>query len=132
MIEAYAHGEIRPGFKTFQLDSNYLGLLCDLELHSDVGQLVTRFEKLSELIDKCRTMIDDGNHRNHVTKAFLKMEPMLDKRNRDLTTTQREILRQNLSLVVAKLAGLTMTEKALWGTEPCRLSLENCIRILIR
>jgi len=130
MIEAYARGETRPGFKTFQLDTNYLGLLCDLEMHARLGQPVTRLEKFLEVIDTCRTMIDDGNHRNHVTKAFLKVEPMLEKRNGDLTGEQRETLRQNLILVIAKLAALSMTEKALWGTEPCRLSLENCARIL--
>lgn len=130
MVEAYARGEMRPGFKTFQLDTNYLGLLCDLELHTGAGQPVTRFEKFLELIDTCRAMIDDGNHRNHVTKAFLKVEPMLGKRNGDLVTEQRQTLIQTLNLVIAKLTNLSMTEKALWGTEPCRLSLENCIRIL--
>ncbi|WP_175181346.1 SIR2 family protein [Achromobacter aegrifaciens] len=133
MAEAYARGATRPGFKTFQLDTNFLGLLCDLELFfSSVGQPVTRFEKLTELMETCRAMIDDGNHRNHVIKAFLKLEPMISKRNGDFTDAQCAALCYGLSLVVEKLVALPASEKALWGTEPCRISLGNCIRILKR
>ncbi|SSV50698.1 Uncharacterised protein [Acinetobacter baumannii] len=133
MAEAYSRGAARPSFKTFQLDTNYLGLLCDLELFfSNVGQPVARFEKLTGIMETCRAMIDDGNHRNHVIKAFLKLEPMISKRKGDFTDVQCTALCYSLNLVAEKLAALPTSEKALWGTEPCRMSIENCIRILTR
>lgn len=131
MIEAYSRGAIRPSFKTFQLDTNYLGLLCDLELFfSHAGQPVARLEKLTELMEKCRAMIDDGNHRYHVIKAFLKLEPMISKRKGDFTDSQCTDFLNSLNLISVKLAALSMSEKAFWETEPCRMSIENCICML--
>lgn len=132
MIEAYSRGAMRPGFKTFQLDTNYLGLLCDLEVNSIVGQPVARFEKLIEMMEVCRLMIDDGNHRDHVTKAFLKLEPMIIRRKGDFTKPQATSLTHALNLVIQKLDGLTPVEKSLWGTEAGKGSLVNCVKILTR
>lgn len=133
MTEAYSRGSIRPGFKTFQLDTNYLGLLCDLELSFvKVGQPIVRFEKLTELVETCRAMIDDGSHRGHVIKSFLKLESMISKRKGDFTDEQCTSFCYDLSLVEKKLAALPTSDKAIWGTEPCRMSIENCIRILTR
>lgn len=133
MKEAYERAKNRPRFKTFQLDTNYLGLLCDLELFfSNTGESVSRFKNLTEIMETCRAMIDDGNHRNHVIKAFLKLEPMISKRKGDFTDVQCTALCYSLNLVAKKLAALPTSEKALWGTEPCRMSIENCISILTR
>lgn len=130
MIEAYARGEMRPEFKTYQLDTNYLGLLCDLELSVAAGQPVSRFEKLVELIDTCRAMIDDGNHRSHVTRAFSKVQPMVEKRKSDFTKGQAARLTFGLNLVVQRLDGLAPNDKAVWGTDTCKMSLEECVRKL--
>jgi len=131
MLEAYARAEKRAGFKTYQLDTNYFGLLCDLELNSDARQPVQRIEQLLNTLDKCGSMIDDGNHRYHVAKAFMKLEPMLLKRAKDLTQQQSVALTYNLRIIIRKLENLTLSEKALGGTEACRISFENCIGKLI-
>ncbi|MGL4408262.1 MAG: SIR2 family protein [Zoogloea sp.] len=131
MDEAYSRGHSRPRFKSFQLDTNYLGLLCDLErCFSKAGNPVSRLEKLTETMETCRAMIDDGNHREHVIKAFLKLEPMISKRKGDFTDTQCTALCYSLNLVEKKLAALSESEQAQCGIEPCRASIQNCISIL--
>lgn len=131
MIEAYARSAARTGFKTFQLDTYWLGLLCDLEIsYSEVGQPVTRFDKITSMMEVCRNMIDSGNHRYHVLKSFLKLEPMVSKRKNDLTESQCINLAYILNLIVTQLDNLSDIDKATWGTEPCKISLLNCVDLL--
>lgn len=131
MIEAYARSAARNGFKTFQLDTYWLGLLCDLEsFYSETGQPVTRFDKLTSMMEVCRNMIDSGNHRYHVLKSFLKLEPMISKRKNDFTESQCKNMVYVLNLIVTQLDNLSDIDKAMWGTEPCKRSLLNCVNLL--
>lgn len=130
MIEAYHRGMARTGFKTFQLDTNYLGLLCDLELNDQVGRPIKRFDTLLGLIDVCRSMVDDGNHRGHVLKSFLKLDPMVSKRIGDFTKPQATSLTYALNLVIQRLDQFQPGERAIWGTDLCKASLECCVRSL--
>jgi len=132
MIEAYARGAARPEFKTYQLDTNYFGLLCDLETADGAGKPVTRFDKLIELMETCRVMIDDGNHRDHVTKAFQKVEQMVQVKIADFTKAQASVFTFNLNLVVSKLDGFTPFEKALSGSETCKQSLKRSVSQLVK
>lgn len=132
MEEAYARGALRYGFKTFQLDTNYFGLLCDIEANLETGRAVQRFEKIIELLEKCSGMIDDGNHRDHVLKAFSKMEDFVHNRKGDLSREQQTVLVFQLRLVCKRLAGLSARDKALSGTEATRILLERAISQLTR
>ena len=130
MEEAYERGRARPGFKFYQLDTNNLGLLCDIERHAERGRDVVRFDKIISAMDGCRAMIDDGNHRNHVIKAMLKIEPMVNARLSDLTKSQATGLTYALNLVIQKLDSLTPSERAIFGTDYCRDSLKAAVSSL--
>ncbi|MBS0257006.1 MAG: SIR2 family protein [Proteobacteria bacterium] len=131
MAEAYERGSARPGFKFYQLDTNNLGLLCDIERFNPAEEAVSRFDKIIEAMEKCREMVDDGNHRNHVIKAFLKVEAMVKARVQGFTQSQATTLTYGLNLVVQKLEALTPSERAIWGTDPCRDSLKSSVNVLI-
>lgn len=130
MEEAYERGRARPGFKFYQLDTNNLGLLCDIERYAEAGKSVARFDKIISAMDDCRTMIDDGNHRNHVLKAMLKIQPMIKARLEDFTRSQATGLTYALSLIIQKLESLTPSERATWGTDSCRDSLKAAVSSL--
>lgn len=132
MEEAYERGRARPGFKFYQLDTNNLGLLCDIERHAGRGKGVSRFDKIISAMDDCRAMIDDGNHRNHVVKAMLKIEPMIRVRLDDLTKSQATGITYALGLVIKKLESLTPSERAIWGTDSCRDSLKLAVSNLVQ
>ncbi|MFC3074436.1 SIR2 family protein [Shinella pollutisoli] len=130
MVEAYERGSARPGFKFYQLDTNNLGLLCDIERFSLAGEAISRFDKIVEAMEKCGEMVDDGNHRDHVIKAFLKVEAMVRVRARDFTRSQATALTYGLNLIIQKLEALTPSERAIWGTDPCKDSLKSSVEIL--
>lgn len=130
MKEAYARAAAISGFKTYQLDTNYLGLLCDLEVHSSVGNRISRFEALLKLVGICGSMIDDGNHRAHALRSLLKIEALLKRRRKDLSDSEAATFTYAVRLIETKLAALSPEEKATHGTEMFRQSLERSIRIL--
>lgn len=132
MEEAYERGRARPGFKFYQLDTNYLGLLCDIERYAEPGKGLSRFDKIISAMDNCRAMIDDGNHRNHVLKAMLKIQPMIKARLEDFTRSQATGLTYALSLIIQKLDSLTPSERATWGTDSCRDSLKAAVSLLTK
>lgn len=132
MEEAYERGRARRGFKFYQLDTNNLGLLCDIERYAEPGKGVVRFDKIISAMENCRAMIDDGNHRNHVLKAMLKIEPMIKARFEDFTRSQATGLTYALSLIIQKLASLTPGERATWGTDSCRDSLKAAVATLTK
>jgi hypothetical protein len=131
MIEAYSRAEEKINFKTYQLDTNYLGLLCDIESQLTNIPEVSRFNVIFDKIETCKGMIDDGNHRGHVLKSFLKIEPMVSARVSDFAPDQAIKLTYSLNLVVDKLASLKPEDRAIWGTNSCKESLDRAVKILI-
>lgn len=132
MKEAYERAKIDLDSRPFSLTQIILGFCAIWSYFFQYGGARFQIQNLTEIMETCRAMIDDGNHRNHVIKAFLKLEPMISKRKGDFTDVQCTALCYSLNLVAKKLAALPTSEKALWGTEPCRMSIENCISILTR
>lgn len=127
ILEAYERAGAKPSFKTYQLDTNYLGLLCDLEHHEEAGGKVSRFEKIVNIIEICRAMIDDGSHRGHVAKSFNKVERMVSKRAEDFTQAEATTLTFSLNLVINKFSSLTPEERASYGTDATKESLERAV-----
>lgn len=132
MEEAYERGRARPGFKFYQLETNKLGLLCDIERNAEPGNEVSRFDKIISSMDECSTMIDDGNHRSHVLKVMLKIEPMIKARLGDFTRSQATVIAYTLSIIIQKLESLTLSERAIGGTDSCRDSLKAAMSSLTR
>lgn len=131
MAEAYQRGLARPGFKFYQLDTNNLGLLCDIERHAEAPGVISRFDKVIEAMERCKDMVDDGNHRSHVMKALLKIEAMVKARSQDFTQSQATRLTYGINLIVQKFDDLTESERAIWGTDPCKESLRRSAKVLV-
>lgn len=130
METAYDRGNDRPGFRTFQLDTNYLGLCLELETEAKAGTTVARLEKIMGLLEACRGMISEGNHRGHVLKVLAKVEGMTRVRRADLARAEANGLVYELNLIVDRLNVLPDEEKASWGSEPVRESLSRAVHML--
>lgn len=130
METAYDRGSDRPSFRTFQLDTNYLGLCLKLEAEAETGKAVARLEKIMGLLEVCRGMISEGNHRGHVLKVLSRVEGMARVRRADLTRAEANGLVYELNLIVDRLSVLPDEEKASWGSEPVRESLSRAVYLL--
>ncbi|MGS4989772.1 SIR2 family protein [Roseibium sp. RP-7] len=127
---AYKRAEENPGFLTYQLDTNYLGLCFEMEMKEPLGSAVVRIETIIELTQKSKEMISEGNHRGHVLKVLNKFENFLRKRGVDLSKGEAVSLTFNIELLISELENLSIDEKVEWGSEETRLNLINAKSIL--
>ncbi len=132
METAYERGAARPGFLPYQLDTNSLGLCLDLEQHAASDAPVSRAQQIIDLLDKSRAMIGDGNHRGHILKVLRQLEPFLQKRKAGLSKAEGVGFTYQINLIIKLLDSLSTDEKAEWGTETVRESLNKTVSILIR
>lgn len=130
METAYERGRARPDFRTYQLDTNSLGLLIALELRAPKDAPIARGQRLLELLDKSRAMIGEGNHRGHILKVLLTLEPFVRARIAGLSAAERVGLRHQARLNVEALNALPLEGKVEWGTEPVKESLQRVVALL--
>lgn len=132
METAYERGAVRPGFLTYQLDTNSLGLYIDLELHAAHDAPVSRAERILSLLEKSREMIGDGNHRGHTLKVLRQLEPFLQQRKAGLSKAEGVGFVYQINLIIDILEGFPIAEKAEWGTEAVKDSLKRAVGVLVR
>lgn len=130
METAYQRGAARPGFLTYQLDTNSLGLCLDLELRAEKDSQVSRAEQILELLDKAREMIGDGNHRGHTLKVLRSLEPFLQHRAPGLSKAEGVGFVYKINLIIDVLENLSVDEKAEWGTRDVEEILKRALSIL--
>jgi hypothetical protein len=130
METAYKRGAERTGFLTYQLDTNYLGLLMELELDQSKTSPVKRVVEILELIEKMRAFLAEGNHRGHVLKVLSEVEGFLRIRSSGLTRGEAAAFTFQINLLIDSLEALSPDERALYGTDSVKLSLSRGLAAL--
>jgi hypothetical protein len=130
METAYRRGEARPGFLTYQLDTNYLGLLMQLEMAEPKAHAVKRVVQILELIEKMRGFLGEGNHRGHVLKVLSEVEHFLRIRRLGLAQSEAAAFTYQINLLIDYLTSLPVEDRALFGTDSVNASLKRGITIL--
>lgn len=132
MDTAYERGAARSGFLTYQLDTNALGLCIALEQRADNDAPVSRAQRIVELLKKSHAMIGDGNHRGHTLKVLGQFESFVKQRKTGLSRGEGVELVYQINLIIDRLEGLPVGDKAEWGTEPVKESLKRVVTILVQ
>lgn len=127
---AYSRGADRPGFQTYQLDTNSLSLLMDLEIADVSHDNVKRFERIIELAEIVRTMLSDGNHRGHAVRVIGKFERFVKSVKQKLSNTEAVILTYHLNLIEQSLDSLDLSIKTETGSDSTKVSVARAIAML--
>lgn len=130
MKTAYDRALSRVGFKTYQLDTNYLGLCLTLEYNEKNDSSVARLEKIAELLGSCRVMINDGNHRGHTLKVLNDVEKFVSRRLNGMKRSERMFLADVLDLLVSDLERLTPEVRAYFGSDATKRGLLRSSQLL--
>jgi hypothetical protein len=131
METAYKRGADRPGFQTYQLDTNSLGLCLDLELQQPKDATVVRSERILQLLERMRDIIREGNHRGHVLKVLGQVETFVHKRALGLSQGERVSFVYHLNLLVSYLENLSIDEKVFYGSDIVRKGLVSSVKLLV-
>lgn len=131
METAYERAKASPGFLTYQLDTNSLGLYLDVERSKESTSPFTYAARLIELLDAARRIVGEKNHRAHVLRSLLKVYPTFEKRRGGLSKVEAEALSLGVKLIVDILRSFSPNERAEWGTDVVANSLDSAVSILI-
>lgn len=132
MDAAYDRADRLPGFQTYQLDTNSLGLLLAIENANDKSPSVAHFEEISERIELLRDMLADGGHRGHALAVLAKVEEFVLRRRKALSNSEATRLTYQLRLLVDQLEGYSVALKAETGSDLTKVSLERAVQTLVR
>jgi len=130
METAYSRGADRPGFQTYQLDTNSLSLLLDLEIADMQLDNVKRFDRIITLTDTIRTMLSEGNHRGHAIRVIGKFERFVSSVKRKLSNTEAVALTYHLNLIEQSLDALDISVKTEVGSDSTKSSVARAIALL--
>lgn len=131
METAYRRGSERPGFQTYQLDTNSLSLLVDLEISDSNSEGVQRFERLVELLEKVRSMLAEGNHRGHALRVLNKLERLVRGIKHKLSNSEATTLTYHLRLIEQALETLEMAVKTETGSDQVKASIARARTFLV-
>jgi len=131
METAYLRATKRLGFQTYQLDTNSLSLLIDMEISEKSSKSVQRFEKLLSFLEKIRSMLSKENHRGHALRVLKKLEPLIVNIKHKLSNTEAVALTYQFHLIEQVLDDFGIAVKAETASDQTKDSIARARSKLI-
>lgn len=125
---AYERAERISGFKTYQLDTNYLKLILQAPKGEDGYPGDT--EILFDLIDKVREMVTSRDHRVHAIRVLEDLKVFCVNHGAILTPGERQRLSLQCLNVVQDLDNLDVRVKTEFETDRTKSFVEDAASIL--
>jgi SIR2-like domain len=122
---AYLRAADEPAFKTFQLDTHALKLLLILECAEPSASPIGRFSDIVDKSELVTSMIGDESHRDHAVRALEGFEEFVSRRKSGMSIQNRNVLVFLLNRLIGNLDGLTLSARAMSGSDGVKLSLER-------
>lgn len=125
---AYLRAEASDGFRTFQLDTNYLKLILQAPKGEDGFPGDT--EVIFDLLDKVKAMVLSEDHRVHALRVLEDLKTFSINHGPTITAGERQKLSLQCLSISQDLNGLGIEMKTEFGTDKTRFIVEDAIGIL--
>jgi hypothetical protein len=128
---AYTQAAIRPGFRTYQIDTQAFRILLLTEVEAEPGSPVVRITDIIEKLELFDGMLNEDSHRGFAIRVLEDIGPFIDRRGRDLTTPEKVAVVYWLSKIVDTLGRLPAEFRARTGSDLTRSAIERAKQKLI-
>jgi len=122
---AYDRAEERDSFQTFQIDTQALRVLLLSATEVKPGSPIENFEAIISKFDKIDVMLGEESHRAYAIKVLENIPPFIERRGRDLSNSERNIIVFWLSKLSGSLSRLPMEYRARSGSDAIARRLEG-------
>ena len=122
---AYSRAERSPGFQTFQIDTYALKLFLLLEQGDKNAPVVTRFDEISEKLERIRSIIGETDRRYHAIQVLEGIEPFVAARIQDLAIAEMNVLVYHINLLIDILDNLPHDDQIATGSKDIQYSLSS-------
>jgi hypothetical protein len=100
---SYAEAELRPGFLTYQIDTQYLRLLIDMAMEQESGLSENLFEDLVKYIRLVGYMLADDSHRHFAFSVLDRVPEMIIRMRPKMTNGEKMGIRISVQNVIVIL-----------------------------
>lgn len=128
---AYAQAALRPGFQTYQIDTQAFRILLLTEREIESGVPVTRLHEILEKLELFDGMLNEDSHRGFAIRVLEDMGPFIDRRGGDLAPPEKVALVFWLSKIIDTLGRLPTDFRVRSGSDFTRSALEVAKQKLI-
>ncbi|WP_116599215.1 SIR2 family protein [Primorskyibacter marinus] len=125
---AYLRAEATEGFRTYQLDTNYLKLI--LQAPADEDDFPGDTEILFDLIDKVHNMLSAPDHRVHAIRVLEDIKVFCVNHGADLTDGERQRLSIQCLGIVGTLEALNLGIKTEFETDRSKVAVIEAVTLL--
>jgi hypothetical protein len=117
LISAYARAVAKPGFRTYQIDTQACRLLLLRETRDVSSPTVQRFEELIDKIELVGNMVGEESHRYYAIRVLEDVPPFVHARRAALTVGEANVLVFWLAKIGETLERLSPEVRAETGSD---------------
>ena len=130
LVTAYNRADKREGFRTFQLDTNYLSLILLAPVGEDDFPGDT--EVLFDLIDKVHNMIVAQDNLIHAIRVLEYIKVFCSRHGEAFTQGERQRLSLQCLSIVKTLDAFEINLKTEFGSEKSKIAVQEAVALLAR
>lgn len=127
---AYDRAADRPGFQTYQIDTQAFRILLLTEIDEGPGKAVAHFDEIIKMLELFDSMLNEESHRSFAIKVLEGISPLIDLRRGDFSSGEKVALAFWLSRLSATLSRLPADYRARTGSDLTRAAIDQAIRLL--
>ncbi len=128
---AYARAADRPGFQTYQIDTQALRILLLMESEAGSGSPVARLPEILEKIELLNSMLSEESHRGYAIRILEGIYPFIVHRVADLTLAEKTALTFWLTTLSQPLGQLPVEYRARSASDQTQATIERARRLLL-
>ncbi|HWL19198.1 MAG TPA: SIR2 family protein [Bradyrhizobium sp.] len=125
---AYRSAAQRPGFQTYQIDTQALRIALLLATGEDAGRPVSHLQEVLDGLERINDMLSEDSHRAYAIKVLEGIPQFVTARRVDMSVAERSAIVFWLNTVARSLAVLPAEFKAISGSEVVRRGLDGAIQ----
>ena len=130
LVTAYSRADNREGFRTYQLDTNYLSLILQAPVGEDDFPGDT--EVLFDLIDKVHNMLVAQDNRKHAIRVLEYLKMFCSQHGEALTQGERQRLSLQCMSIAKTLDAFEINLKTEFGTEKSKVAVQEAVALLAK
>jgi hypothetical protein len=127
---AYKEAAARPGFETYQIDTQAFRILLLLETGAGPGIPIGHFDEIVAMLGRFDAMLSEESHRAFAIKVIEGIAPFVLARKQDLSVGEKTELRFWLQKLSSTLEKFPAEYKARTGSEFARKAINQAVQLI--
>jgi hypothetical protein len=128
---AYARAKERPGFQTYQIDTQAFRILLLIESEATPGRQVAHIQAIIEKLELLNSMLQAESHRIHAVRVLEGMLLFVERRAGDMTSGEKTAVTFWLATLIRTISQLPLEFRLTSGSDRVSAMLGSAKNLLL-